>query len=160
MCEMTINLDQHPELRDSSKFGPPIRPVTRWLLAVMALLMLVGFGVASSLTPSPAGLGTHQQLGLPPCSILSITNIPCPTCGMTTSFSHFVRGEWASSAKANTSGFLLACGCLLFLPWSMVSVTLGRIWLFRRIDTPIACLIPGWLILVFLEWGWRNFVPS
>ncbi|MBD3672801.1 MAG: DUF2752 domain-containing protein [Planctomycetaceae bacterium] len=157
---MTINPDQHPELRDHSMLGPSLRPVSRGVLAVMALLVLAGFGVASSLTPSSTGHGTHRQLGLPPCSILSLTRIPCPTCGMTTSFSHFVRGEWASSARVNTSGFLLACGCLLFLPWSMVSVTLGRIWLFRRIDTIIACLLPGWLILMFLEWGWRNFLPS
>jgi len=42
----------------------------------------------------------------------------------------------------------------------MVSVARGRYWLFRRIDTVIACLIPGWLILVILEWGWRNLITS
>jgi hypothetical protein len=43
--------------------------------------------VARSLTPSEAGVGTHTQLGLEPCIMLSSMGIPCPMCGMTTTFS-------------------------------------------------------------------------
>ncbi|MDG2389340.1 MAG: DUF2752 domain-containing protein [Planctomycetaceae bacterium] len=156
---MTITPHQHPVSRDSSQYGTPISTRTRVVLVVLAVLMLIGFGLASYLTPSKTGRGTHRQLGLPPCSILSLTNTPCPTCGMTTSFSHFVRGEWAAAVRANTSGFLLACGCLIFLPWSVASVVFGQFWLIRRMDLVITGLLPGWLIIVFLEWGWRNYLP-
>lgn len=156
---MSINSSDQFVLRDSSHEGPALSTFQRVSLSVVGLLMLTGFGLALSLTPSKTGRGTHQQLGLPPCSILLLTDIPCPTCGMTTSFSHFVRGEWPSAIRANTSGFLLACGCVLYLPWSAVTAIRGRIWLLRRVDLWIFWLPSSWMILVFLEWGWRNFLP-
>lgn len=156
---MAINSSDQFVLRDSSHKGPSITTFQRVAIVVLGLLMLAGFGLALSLTPSKNGRGTHQQLGLPTCSLLSLTKIPCPTCGMTTSFSHFVRGEWASAIRANTSGFLLACGCVLYLPWSVVTAIRGRVWLIRRVDLWIFWLMTGWMILVFLEWGWRNFLP-
>ena len=43
-------------------------------------------GTALWLTPDPAGHGTHMQLGLDDCSILTATGYPCPMCGATTTF--------------------------------------------------------------------------
>ena len=37
-------------------------------LTVLALGLAVLLGVARALEPSPQGRGTHQQLGLPPCT--------------------------------------------------------------------------------------------
>ena len=48
-------------------------------------------GIALSLTPDPAGMGTHRQLGLGSCAILSMTGLPCPMCGMTTTFTHLAH---------------------------------------------------------------------
>ena len=76
------------------------------LLAASGLVALMV--VARGLVPSTAGLGTHQQLGLPPCSIRWMLGIRCPACGMTTSWAHFARGEWAESLHVNVGGFLLA----------------------------------------------------
>jgi hypothetical protein len=42
--------------------------------------------VAASLTPATEGVGTHMQLGLPPCGMMVATGYPCPSCGMTTAF--------------------------------------------------------------------------
>ena len=47
--------------------------------------------IALSLTPNPAGLGTHRQLGLGGCTILTLTGVPCPMCGMTTTFTHLAH---------------------------------------------------------------------
>ena len=44
------------------------------------------FGLAALLVPSPAGHGTHTQLGLGTCTVLDLTGLPCPMCGATTSF--------------------------------------------------------------------------
>ena len=73
-----------------------------------ALIPLVLLAVATQLEPSSNGLGTHQQLGLPPCSFRMMFGIRCPGCGMTTSWAHFVRGQWQASMVANPGGFLLA----------------------------------------------------
>jgi len=64
--------------------------------------------LAGTLTPSPQGSGTHRQLGLPPCSIRLAFGVRCPSCGMTTSWSHFARGNWIESVRANAGGFSLA----------------------------------------------------
>ncbi|QDV11980.1 hypothetical protein CA51_18560 [Rosistilla oblonga] len=63
---------------------------------------------AAWLRPASAGLGTHHQLGLPPCSFRVLLGMRCPACGMTTSWSHYVRGQWVSSLHANPGGFMLA----------------------------------------------------
>lgn len=47
--------------------------------------------IALWLTPDPAGLGTHRQLGLGGCTILTMTGVPCPMCGMTTTFTHLAH---------------------------------------------------------------------
>lgn len=43
-------------------------------------------GLAAWLTPATQGFGTHMQLGLGGCAMLTMTGWPCPMCGMTTTF--------------------------------------------------------------------------
>ncbi len=45
--------------------------------------MVVVLGVARWLEPDAKGYGTHQQLGLPPCSSILLFGSKCPACGMT-----------------------------------------------------------------------------
>ena len=89
-------------------------------------MLLCGFGLARWLEPAAAGLGTHQQLGLPPCTVRVLAGVPCPSCGMTTSFAHFTRGNWRASAAANAGGFLLATLCAGQVVWLAASVARGR----------------------------------
>ena len=74
------------------------------LAAAAAGVLLVAVG----LVPRARSLGTHQQLGLPPCGFVTITGLPCPTCGMTTAFAHTVRGQFGQALRAQPFGFLLA----------------------------------------------------
>ncbi|WP_197167670.1 DUF2752 domain-containing protein [Neorhodopirellula pilleata] len=80
----------------------------RILGAAVAMVLSVPLLTARLLSPDPAGLGTHQQLGLPPCSMRVLFDIRCPACGMTTSWSHFMRGELATSLRVNAGGTALA----------------------------------------------------
>ncbi|MCA9194161.1 MAG: DUF2752 domain-containing protein [Planctomycetales bacterium] len=82
-----------------------LRSVKIWLTALSTLAL---FLIASLLQPNASGSGTHIQLGLPVCMWKTSWGIACPVCGMTTSWSHFVRGQFASSISANPAGFLLA----------------------------------------------------
>jgi hypothetical protein len=63
--------------------------------------------VAVWLTPSSAGYGTHQQLGLPPCSFLSRTGYPCPSCGLTSSFAAMAHGRLAEALRDHPFGPVL-----------------------------------------------------
>ena len=75
-----------------------------------ALLSAFGvsvLGVARFLTPSPSGVGTHQQLGLPPCGFLVWLDWPCPACGLTTAFARTARLQWGPAFRAHPLGPLL-----------------------------------------------------
>jgi hypothetical protein len=97
------------------------------MVVLLAGAMLVGLlATAAWLTPSSRGLGTHQQLGLPPCTIQAWYNLRCPSCGMTTSWSHMMRGQVLAAARANTGGAVLATLCMMLGPWMVGSGLAGR----------------------------------
>jgi len=75
---------------------------------VIAILCLSVLSMAAWLSPSPDGHGTHKQLGLAPCMWAVALDRPCPTCGMTTSFSHAGEGSWIQAAKTQPMGMVLA----------------------------------------------------
>lgn len=63
--------------------------------------------IARSLTPDPAGFGTHRQLGLGGCTILTMTGLPCPMCGMTTTFSHLAHFQVLQALGNQPFGLIL-----------------------------------------------------
>src|SRR5688572_15818583 len=108
---MTQTLEQVPII-----FTPPVerqtlRPGGRLVALIVALAALSVLVTAFKLTPARNGMGTHQQMGFQRCQFLRTTNLPCPSCGMTTSFSHFAKGNWLASLYVQPGGFLLALTC-------------------------------------------------
>ena len=63
--------------------------------------------IAICLTPSVTGHGTHEQLGLPPCPSALLFSRPCPGCGLTTSWTAFVHGQFGASFRAHPFGAAL-----------------------------------------------------
>jgi hypothetical protein len=131
----------------------------RVLLVAWAFVLLGGFCFAYRLEPDPRGFGTHQRLGLPPCTFRVLFQISCPSCGMTTSFSHFSRGEFGSAWRANPAGLMLAVLCAILIPWSWLSAWQGRtlgvsrptetaMWLF--IVLSVAALL-NWIVVLVQE---------
>ena len=103
---------------------PVLRNWVRGMLLGVAIGLTAVFAVAFWLNPyqsdgSPRRMATHQQLGLPPCTFFSVTGLPCPSCGMTTSFALLVRGDVPNSLRANAVGTLLALFCLALIPWCL-----------------------------------------
>jgi hypothetical protein len=84
-----------------------LKPTSRWTHLVWPFIWLGTTLVALFLTPSSAEHGTHQQLGLPPCPSVLLFDRPCPGCGLTTSWTALVHGDFSKSFSAHALGPLL-----------------------------------------------------
>jgi len=121
--------------------GHPLSRRGRWGLLAASLVLVAGFALARSLTPDSRGFGTHQQFGLPDCTVQTLWNRPCPGCGMTTCFANLTRGRWMAAARANPAGVLLGVVCALLIPWLWLSA-----W--RGVTIGVAAPLETLLILV------------
>ena len=130
-------------------------PFTRLALVGWAVALVAVLGTARWLQPDPNGFGTHTQLGLWPCAFRVTTGHPCPTCGMTTSFAWFVRGEWRESWAANPAGSLLAPTCVALIPWLLVVAARGRSFGGRPLETPLIFLAAATVALTVVSWTVR-----
>jgi hypothetical protein len=107
-----------------------LRLWVRAALAGLGLVLLALLTTAACLTPNQAGMGTHQQLGLPPCSMVQLVGMRCPACGMTTSWAHLLKGHVLASFQANAGGALLGLTALAIVPWSLLTAWRGKwFWL-------------------------------
>ena len=126
------------------------------LLGVAAGLAAV-FAVAIWLKPydedgRPLRLETHRQLGLPSCQFYFLTGIPCPSCGMTTSFALLMHGDPGNSLRANAVGTLLAGFCLLLIPWCLSSAYTRRPLFIRSLERALTWSAVVFLTLVLVRW--------
>jgi Protein of unknown function (DUF2752) len=159
-------------LSDAGTDRPPqVLPALtlRVRLAVAATIfgLVVLFAVAAWLNPygpdgKSRGMGTHTQLGLPECNFMRLTSLPCPSCGMTTSFALLMHGDLAASLRANAVGTLLALFLLGMIPWSLVGAVRGRWlwvqtlepWLLRAVIVFTSLALLRWtILLVTRRWG-------
>ncbi|MFG0255857.1 MAG: DUF2752 domain-containing protein [Rhodopirellula sp. JB053] len=124
---------------DAALKGIFLRP--RLLAFVVILGLVTPLLVARTLSPSTHGLGTHQQLGLPPCSMRVLFGIRCPACGMTTSWSHWTRGDWWASLRTNAGG-----ACLAFVAVGIVAIAAKVLWTGRVPEPPTTYRV-GWAIV-------------
>jgi len=104
----------------------PVSGWARWSHALLLLGVLVMVGVGLYLTPDPAGHGTHQQLGLPPCTIYYLTGRPCPSCGLTTSVSAILHGQFGLAWRANPMGFVIVAAAVAVAINSLFALLWGR----------------------------------
>src|SRR5262245_36335734 len=134
-------------------------------LVAIATGLTAMFAAAAWIDPygpdgQPQRLGTHSQLGLPPCNFLRLTGYPCPSCGMTTSFALLVHGDLANSLRANCAGTLLALTLLATIPWTVVSAIRARWlwvqsvepWILRIVIVVTGIAIVRWGLIVGLAW--------
>src|SRR5262245_51964637 len=136
----------------------PLAWWVRGLLVGVVLGLAAVFAVAFWLNPyrpdgSARRMATHQQLGLPPCSFVAATGVPCPACGMTTSFSLLAHADVVGSLRANWVGTLLAGFCMLVIPWAAISAARGKIVFIRSLETAFIVVLVALLVLMFLRWG-------
>jgi hypothetical protein len=87
--------------------------------------------------------------------MLITTGYPCPTCGMTTAFSHTVRGQWGRALWDQPAGFVLALGTMALTIVCVWAVVRGRwprvnLWLL----TPYRLFL-GLLVLLIGSWAFK-----
>jgi hypothetical protein len=129
----------------------------RVALSTVAVGLLGLLITAATLPPSEHGMGTHQQLGLPPCSFVMFLGVRCPACGMTTSWAHLMRGQLIQSAHANTGGLMLGVLAALGAPWMLASGLRGR-WLFGAVSPEVMLWTLGTVFFITtLQWCWKVF---
>lgn len=124
----------------------------RRLLMFFGMAILGMVGVARLLPPDPSGMGTHRRLGLPACGSEALWGIPCPSCGMTTSWAWMTRGELLHSWNANPGGLALGMFVLVMAPWMIASSCKGYWW-------PLECqpryvLLAGMTVIVITLIQW------
>lgn len=83
-------------------------PAGRLVAAAVAAGCLGVLLIAAGLSVDPEGHGTHEQLGLPACGWAAMLDAPCPTCGMTTSFTAFADADPARAFFTQPLGAALA----------------------------------------------------
>jgi hypothetical protein len=144
-------------------FTPPVERQTltaagRLVALIIALAALSVLITALLLKPSRDGVGTHLQMGFQRCQFLRTTNLPCPSCGMTTSFSYFAHGNWLASLYTQPGGFVLALLCgAIFWAGLYAAVTASPLQrLIRQI--PVAYSVPIILGFFIAAWGWKIFI--
>lgn len=94
----------------------------RLLAGFVALVGCLAFTVAARLDPydslgQPRSHGTHRQLGLPSCHILSTLGFPCPSCGMTTSISLLAHGDLPAAWQTNWAGVCVGTAGFVATGW-------------------------------------------
>ena len=120
------HVTEHNGVANSARGEQPMDLSQRiWATAVGTTLLGLLL-TARCLAPDSSGMGTHQQLGLPPCTFVFMFGLRCPTCGMTTSWSHFTRGEFLASWQANPGGLCLAIVAIIVGIWSLVTAWRAR----------------------------------
>jgi hypothetical protein len=157
--EEIIELEPYDYRHDAVDEATPANRWVRVTLLVLTVPWLIVFAIATQLDPyktedgQPLRMGTHKQLGLPECNFKLLVGVPCPSCGMTTSFTLLAHGDVWNSLQANFAGTVLAILGLLFVPWALASAFFGRFVFVRSIEMVIFRIAVCFLILLFGRWG-------
>ena len=132
----------------------------RIALFVAGLIGLTLLTIAFRLTPDPNGFGTHQKLGFPPCTFIELFEIPCPSCGMTTSWSHMSRGNLFLAFRSNAGGAMLFLSTLILSPWFLASAIIGRWWISPPDMLTGFFILLGITLTTIIQWLiWVIFFP-
>ncbi len=125
------------------------------MLGLVTAGILGLFTLARMLEPSPTGVGTHTQLGLPPCATLAVFDSRCPACGMTTSWSLVLHFRFIEAMEANVGGSLLAIIAMVSLPITCYFSITGGVYYGEELTFSLAIAIAISLVLAVLQWAVR-----
>lgn len=131
--------------------GAPDRVL--WLCSAVTIALVAI--AARAITPDARGVGTHTQLGLPPCGFLALTGLPCPACGLTTCFAHLARGEVAAAWHCHPLGVLLFALLAASLPWCVWAGVRKRAFFETLARMQVARLCAVYACALLAQWALR-----
>jgi len=151
--------DASPPRLYAARLAAGSAPVTtRIIAALVAMGCLIVLSVAAWLEPSRSGVGSHKSLGMQSCTLLERSGIPCPSCGMTTSFTWFAEGNLLASFYVQPMGFLLALSAACCV-WAGTYIAVTGRPLHRLLTFFPAGTFLLWILLFFvLAWGWKILI--
>jgi hypothetical protein len=125
---------------------------------LIALGCLTPLLIAAALRPSPDGYGSHTAMGLPPCRFMQLYGLPCPSCGMTTSWTWFARGNLEASFYVQPMGTVLAIlAACVFWAGLYIAITGRPVYRLLRVLSSRYYFVPL-LSFAILAWGWKIFI--
>jgi len=148
-----------------SKFGTPYDFFALLIAAALIVPFFLDPGIATTGTtatgaasvaaattgaPGAPHTGLHTRLYLPPCLFLTITGLPCPFCGLTTSFALLTHGHLGHAFLANPSGPLLYSIMLFLLITYIVLRLRGR----ENLLLDLTRRFPGKTLIIALAVMW------
>ena len=135
----------------------PASPLERVLLAVFSLAGLAFCIALIVLTdPDVRGHGTHEQLGMSPCSWPGMYGEPCPTCGVTTAASLLLHLQPIAAFMTQPFGMLLTSALLAFVVFGLLYAARGQ-----SLAARVAMWSWGWITLaacavLLASWAWTK----
>jgi hypothetical protein len=120
------------------------------------VVLTVLLGGLSLLAPSPDHVGTHQQLGFPPCSFRAIFGLPCPGCGGTTSVCYMLHGDIRNALISSIFGTAVFLGlaatwlaCFISLATRMpIVLSLEGKDAARLVAYSVALMLVSWVVKI------------
>lgn len=110
---------------------------------------------ARHLQPSPSGIGTHEQLGLPACPFFHFTGLPCPTCGFTTCFAYGARLQFYEAFVTQPFGFIVFCLTMTSIPISLFLMYRRVAWADLIYSRRSKLVVYGFVVLLLLGWVYK-----
>jgi hypothetical protein len=129
-------------------------------MALGALGCAVVLAIAVWLEPDVRGIGTHEKLGLPACGFAETLQVPCPSCGFTTTFALAAEGRVWAAIKNQPFGFLVFVSTVLAVPLMGVGAWKQISWLEATVHWPwlwISALVFG---LWMAAWGYKYWLMT
>lgn len=139
---------------------PSFTPRDRFRYLALIALSSLTLLLARWLRPAPRGVGTHEQLGLPPCLFLHFTGFPCPSCGLTTSFAHAARLHFYQSFITQPFGLIAFCLTLLSIPLALYLIHRRIAWSGLMHARSVNVLLYILLALYVLGWIYKLLVTQ
>lgn len=145
--------DATPSLWDGP--APRLRRRDQWFYGLCWVTGALVFSLSFYLTPEAAGVGTHTQLGLPPCGVYELFHKPCPSCGMTTAFALLARGRVWEAVKVQPAGVAVFAAALWLWLYMPIAFLKRRPFDHLFELKPILVTVVGLMVLILAVWAWR-----